>query len=204
MSSSEPYAVVREPGTAPDAPVLFLLHGTGGDEHQFMDLARDLAPGARRVGVRGDVSEMGALRYFRRLAEGQYDMPDLERATAKMARFMADERGAARAAWALGYSNGANILASVLFSGGRIDRAVLMHPLIPFTPPPQPALKGAEVLLTAGRRDPIAPFARSEALAAWFEAQGALVELVAHDGGHEIRREELVAAQAFLSKAEGA
>ena len=99
----------------------------------------------RRIGVRGDVSEGGALRYFKRLGEGRYDMADLARATEKLARFVGDVAGEAETL-GLGYSNGANILASVLFAAPeRFGTAVLMHPLIPFTPKPQPGLAGRRV-----------------------------------------------------------
>lgn len=194
------YASVDIPGAAADAPAFFLFHGTGGDEHQFTDLAAELKPGARRIGVRGDVSEGGALRYFKRLAEGRYDMADLKRATKKLAGFVGANRGSASEVLGLGYSNGANILASVLFEAPeRFDVAVLMHPLIPFTPAPQPGLRGKRVIITAGRRDPIAPAHSAELLAAWFKEQGAEVTLFWHEGGHEIRREELLAVREFLA-----
>lgn len=190
-------------GASPEAPALILLHGTGGDEHQFIDLAAQLRPDARRIGVRGDVSEGGALRYFKRLAEGRYDMADLARATDKLAGFVGTVTADPKPAevMGLGYSNGANILASVLFSAPeRFDRAVLMHPLIPFTPAPQPGLKGKRILITAGERDPIAPSMATEALADWFRTQGAEVSLVWHAGGHEIRQDELLAARDFLAR----
>src|SRR5690606_30292499 len=79
--SSDGYEFAERAGTSPNSPVIFLFHGTGGDEHQFLELAAQLLPGARRVAPRGDVSEGGAARYFRRLAEGRYDMADLARAT---------------------------------------------------------------------------------------------------------------------------
>lgn len=190
-----------EPG-APGGPLLFVFHGTGADETQFLGLGRDLLPEATVVAPRGDVSEHGAARYFRRTAEGVYDMDDLARATAKMAAFVAGRREAhaGAAVLGLGYSNGANILASVLFSHpGLFDAAVLMHPLIPFTPPPQPRLAGRAVLLTAGRHDPIAPAPLTEALADWFARQGARVQTAWHTGGHELRPAEIAAAKAFLA-----
>lgn len=194
------YVSVDIPAASPDAPALFLFHGTGGDEHQFTDLAAELKPGARRIGVRGDVSEGGALRYFKRLAEGRYDMADLKRATKKLAGFVGANRGSASEVLGLGYSNGANILASVLFEAPeRFDVAVLMHPLIPFTPAPQPGLRGKRVIITAGRRDPIAPVHSAELLATYLKQQGAEVTLFWHEGGHEIRREELLAVQEFLA-----
>ena len=194
------YQFVDYPGASPDAPAFFLFHGTGGDEHQFTDLAAELLPSARRIGVRGDVSEGGALRYFKRLGEGRYDMADLARATTKLAGFVGAQRGAAKKSVGLGYSNGANILASVLFKAPeQFDTAVLMHPLIPFTPDPQPGLKGKRVIITAGRRDPIAPVHSAELLAAYLKEQGADVTVFWHEGGHEIRREELLAVRDFLA-----
>ena len=194
------YQFVDYPGASPDAPAFFLFHGTGGDEHQFTDLAAELLPSARRIGVRGDVSEGGALRYFKRVGEGRYDMADLARATTKLAGFVGAQRGAAKKSVGLGYSNGANILASVLFKAPeQFDTAVLMHPLIPFTPDPQPGLKGKRVIITAGRRDPIAPVHSAELLAAYLKEQGADVTVFWHEGGHEIRREELLAVRDFLA-----
>src|SRR5688500_9342042 len=113
--SAESYHFVERRGETVGAPAIFLFHGTGGDEHQFIDLAAQLKPGARRVAPRGDVSAGGALRYFKRLAEGRYDLVDLERATAKMAAFVGEQIGTQRPGEVagLGYSNGANILAAV-------------------------------------------------------------------------------------------
>ncbi len=201
---SDEYIHLDLPGDVPGGPAIFLFHGTGGDEHQFVDLAPQLLPGARRIAVRGDVSESGALRYFKRLAEGRYDMADLARATAKMAGFVAARVSAERPSTsvALGYSNGANIIASVQFEAPEsFDVAVLMHPMIPFDPAPQPGLKGKKVLITAGRRDPICPAPQTQKLADWFSAQGAEVTLFWHEGGHEIRQEELVAVRDWLAAA---
>ncbi|TYR34917.1 alpha/beta hydrolase [Mesorhizobium microcysteis] len=186
---------------APGGPLLFVFHGTGADENQFLGLGGELLPGATVIAPRGDVSEHGAARYFRRTGEGVYDMADLARATEKMAGFVRAHVEAAKpsAVVGLGYSNGANILASVLFAApGLFDAAVLMHPLIPFEPKVDGSLAGTRVLMTAGRRDPICPPALTERLHGGLRHLGAEVELVWHDGGHEIRQTELLAAQAFL------
>jgi phospholipase/carboxylesterase len=196
---SESYTFVEKPGASATSPVLFLFHGTGGDEQQFFALGPQLLSEARIVAVRGDVSEGGALRYFRRLAEGRYDMADLGRATTKLAAFIAAQRGAASAAYAFGYSNGANIIAATQVEApALIERAVLLHPLIPFAPAAQPGLAGRRVLITAGRNDPICPAPATEALADWYRAQGAEVSQLWHAGGHELRQEELLAARDFL------
>ena len=190
-----------EVAAAPGSPLLFLFHGTGGNETDLIDLGRQFMPEAHLIAPHGDVAEGGATRFFRRTGEGVYDMADFARATEKMTRFIAEqvERLASSSVAALGHSNGANILASVLFDApAHIDRAVLMHPLIPFAPAPQPALAGRQILITAGRRDPIAPAALTERLAGYFVAQGADASISWHDGGHELRQTELTAARQFL------
>ncbi len=187
---------------AQGGPLLFVFHGTGADETQFLGFGRVLVPDATIVAPRGDVSEMGAARYFRRTGEGVYDMADLARATAKMTAFVEAHHDAAKpsSVLGLGYSNGANILASVLFATpGLFDAAVLMHPLIPFEPADAGSLSQTRTLVTAGRRDPICPPDLTESLVTTLKARGARTELFWHDGGHEIRQGEVAAAQAFLA-----
>ncbi len=184
------------------APLLFLFHGTGGDETDLIGLGRQLMPQAHLISPRGDVLEGGAPRFFKRLGMGIYDMADLARATTKMVAFMTERADALEPSMvaALGYSNGANILASVLFGAPQlVDRAVLMHPLIPFEPPAQAGLAGRHVLITAGRRDPIAPVEATDRLDAYLRRQGAGASVAWHDGGHEIRPAELEAARLFLN-----
>lgn len=186
---------------APGAPLVFAFHGTGGDEHQFTAMIGQILPEAGIVAPRGDVSEHGANRFFRRKAEGVYDMEDLAVRSTRMTGFIRAHREANAGApvYALGYSNGANILASVLFGAPELlDRVVLMHPLIPWQPEPNPGLGAVRVLVTAGRRDPICPLPMTQSLVAWLEGQGAEVELAMHDGGHEIRPEEFAAVSRFL------
>ena len=181
--------------------LLLTFHGTGGTERQFHDLGQRLLPGAHVVSPRGEVSEHGANRFFRRTAEGVYDMEDLGARTEAMGAFVAGEvarTGAARVV-GLGYSNGANILASVIFARPDLfAEAVLLHPLIPFDPPAAPGLNGRRVLITAGQRDPICPPALTQRLADHLEGQGAAVTLHWHGGGHEIAPSEWQAVQAFL------
>jgi phospholipase/carboxylesterase len=189
-----------KPG-AEGKPIFFVFHGTGGDENQFFEFGADLVPGATIVSPRGDVSEYGAARFFRRTGEGVYDMADLARATDKMADFVTALKAEHRAGEVigLGFSNGANILANLLIEkGGLFDKAVLMHPLIPFRPKDNPALKGTKVLITAGRTDPIGPERVTKALNDYLVGQGADVVLDWHNGGHEIRKNEVEAVQRFL------
>jgi len=188
------------PGT-PGGPLVFTFHGTGGDENQFLGLARALLPSATIVSPRGDVSEHGAARFFRRTGEGVYDMADLARATDAMAGFITAHVEAAKpsAVLGLGYSNGANILASVLFEKPRLfDASVLMHPLIPFEPA-KGDLAGRRVLITAGRRDPICPPQLTTRLESYLRERGGDVAIEWHEGGHEVRETEIEATQRFLA-----
>ncbi|MBS0126346.1 alpha/beta hydrolase [Thetidibacter halocola] len=197
------YAFAETPGAG---PLVFTFHGTGADETQFHGFARQILPEAHVISPRGDVSEMGALRYFRRRAEGVYDMDDLAQRTEAMADFLRAEKArvGARRTLAFGYSNGANILASVGFAHpGIVEAMALMHPLIPWQPQPQPGLSGRSVLITAGERDPICPAPLNRALEGWFADQGAEVTSHWHRGGHEITQDEVQATARFL-QAQGA
>jgi phospholipase/carboxylesterase len=185
---------------APGNPIFFVFHGTGGDERQFFEFGANLLPDATIVSPRGDVSEHGAARFFRRTGEGVYDMADLARATDKMATFvgtLAREHQASQVI-GLGFSNGANILANLLIETNLFDKAVLLHPLIPFKPQDNAALQGRQILITAGQRDPICPAPLTQALADYFTAQKAAVDVEWHTGGHDIRQNEIEAVQRFL------
>lgn len=195
------YHYRQAPGADAQTPLFLVFHGTGGDENQFFDLAGQLLPGARVIAPRGDVSEGGALRYFRRTGEGVYDMDDLRLRVGQMIAFVEARKAESSAGQVvgLGYSNGANILAAVQFAApGLFDASVLMHPLIPFAPP-QADFAGKRVLITAGKRDPMAPEALTQRLGDYFVASGAATSLFWHAGGHELRQEELIEAQGFLA-----
>jgi phospholipase/carboxylesterase len=191
----------RTPGQ-PGAPLFLTFHGTGGTEQQFHGLAHNLLPQAHITSPRGDVSEGGALRYFRRTSEGVYDMADLAARTAAMVNFIAAEQAStgAKRTIGLGYSNGANIAAAVSFAHpDAFTDLILLHPLIPFAPAPQPGLSGKRILITAGQRDPICPAPLTQKLADTYQSQGADVTLHWHPGGHEIASSEGDALTSFLA-----
>jgi phospholipase/carboxylesterase len=194
------YTFIERP--APEGGVLFFtFHGTGGNENQFFELAQNLFPSAHVIATRGDVSEHSALRYFKRKAEGVYDMEDLAIRTKALAEFIEAHKRRTKASRVigLGYSNGANILAAVMFSAPDLfDDAVLMHPLIPWVLADEAKLAGKRVLITAGKHDPICPAPLSEKLNSYFVRQGSETKLVWHDGGHELRQTEIEEAAAFL------
>lgn len=183
-------------------PLLFVFHGTGGNEHQFVSLGRGLLRQATIVSPRGDISEQGSARFFRRSGEGNYDMGDLARATDKMTRFVRSQIKVHRPSrvFGLGYSNGANILASTIFAAPDLfDVAALMHPLIPFAPNIRGSLADTHILITAGRNDRVCPPNLTSRLESHLLSHEANVSLFWHEGGHEMRPEEIDATQALFA-----
>jgi phospholipase/carboxylesterase len=175
------YAEVLAAG--PNRPLIFAFHGTGGDETQFVPLAQRVWSGSAIISPRGDVSEHGAMRFFKRRGEGVYDFDDLKLRQKAMAEFVRShkQRLSPIRTIGLGYSNGANILAAVAFVAPDVcDELILMHPLIPWTPSDQPALAQARMLITAGRLDPVCPPAQTVALERYFELQVAATTLKWH------------------------
>lgn len=179
------------------------LHGTGGTERDLVPLAQSLFPGASVLAARGRVSERGANRWFKRFAEGVFDLEDLRLQTGALADFVAassQECGFdARSVWALGYSNGANIAASLLLQRPEtLAGAVLLRAMTPFEPSPLPDLKGKRVFLASGRFDTLVPASNVETLARLLRQSGASVELRWQEAKHELAREEIEAAQAWV------
>ncbi|MDQ3697935.1 MAG: VOC family protein [Gemmatimonadota bacterium] len=183
---------------------LLLLHGTGGDEDDLLPLGRALLPGAGMLSPRGKVVERGAPRFFRRLAEGVFDQEDLARRTEELADFVA----AAVAAYqlepggivAVGFSNGANIAASLLLRrSGALRGAVLLSPMVPFEPDTLSDLAGTSVFIGAGRADPIVPAAQVERLAELLRQTGAGVTVHWQPGGHSITKDEVEAARQWIA-----
>jgi predicted esterase len=194
------------PATAEGLPTLLLLHGTGGNEDDLLGLGELLAPGAARLSPRGRVLENGMPRFFRRLAEGVFDLVDLRRRTEELAEFIAaaavEYRFDPARVIAVGYSNGANIAASVLLQRPRVfSAAILFHAMVPFEPDPVPRLEGTQVFLTAGKLDAMIPPAQAERLARLLESAGAKLTLAWQPGGHGLARAEAEAAKTWMDGA---
>ena len=184
---------------------LLLLHGTGGDENALLPLGNELWPGAALLSVRGKVLENGMPRFFRRVAEGVFDIEDLKFRTEELAQFIkaASERYgfSMKKLIAVGYSNGANIAASLMFLHPHyLAAAVLFRAMVPFTPEIIRDFSNLSVFIGAGDRDPIVPRGEPEQLASILESGGAHVTFVRHRGGHELTPEDVEAAKAWLSE----
>jgi predicted esterase len=186
-----------------DRTTLLLLHGTGGDENDLIPLGHELLPGAALLSLRGRVLENGMPRFFRRFAEGRFDLEDLKQQTTLLARFIreASQRYGLESGKliAVGYSNGANIAGSLLLTeGDPLAGAVLFRPMVPFVPEKPPDLKNRPVLLSAGRRDAIVDPEQTLRMAKLLENAGANVSIHWHSGGHELGQDDLSAAKAWL------
>jgi predicted esterase/catechol 2,3-dioxygenase-like lactoylglutathione lyase family enzyme len=184
---------------------LVLLHGTGGDEDDLLPLGRALLPGAGMISPRGKVLERGAPRFFRRLAEGVFDQEDLARRTEELGDFIESAVKTYElepdGVVAVGFSNGANIAASLLLRRpGLLRGAVLLSPMMPFEPDKVPDLKGTSVFIGAGHADPIIPAAKAERLAEVLRQAGADVMLHWEPGGHAITQREVDAARQWIEQ----
>jgi phospholipase/carboxylesterase len=193
------------PGEDQSSPTLLLLHGTGGNEEDLIPLGQELAPGAAFLSPRGKVSEYGAPRFFRRLAEGVFDQDDLLLRTHELAEFVeaaSAEYGFDRSKLvAVGYSNGANVAAStILLHPGLLRVAVLFRAMVPFEPDLTPDLSGMPVFLAAGRMDRMIPPDNTQRLADILDEAGADVDLRWRDTGHPLTYEEVGEAKEWLSE----
>jgi phospholipase/carboxylesterase len=183
------------PGTRLGVPPLLLLHGTGGSEEDLLAFGAALAPGAPLLSPRGKVSENGMPRFFRRLAEGVFDLADLRFRAGELADFVEQAKRYYHldsAPWAAGFSNGANIAAAMLLlRPGTLGGALLLRPMVPLVPDALPDLGGIPVQIVAGRGDPIVSPEQSEALAELLRECGAQVQLDWLPGGHSLTRADL-------------
>lgn len=194
------------PGSSGESPTLLLLHGTGGDEDDLIPLGRTLLPGAALLSPRGQVLEHGMPRFFRRLSEGVFDEADLRARTAELAEFVAWAAATygfeSRRVTAVGFSNGANIGASLLLLRPDVlAGAVLFRAMVPLAPATRPELKGVRVLIGAGRADPLVAISDVERLAAMLEEGGAEVTLRWEHAGHQLTPGDVDAARAWLASA---
>jgi phospholipase/carboxylesterase len=191
-----------------DAPVILVLHGTGGNEGDLLSLGQEIAPGCPILSPRGKVLENAMPRFFRRLAEGVFDIKDLKFRTNELADFVVsavDHYGlAGRPIVAVGYSNGANIAASMLLLRPEIlTCAVLFRAMLPLLPEKLPDLSGKRILISAGLYDGIVPRTQVEKLVDVFKKSKASVTVNWISSDHSLVAEEVERARDFVRTAFG-
>jgi predicted esterase len=183
---------------------LLLLHGTGGNEDDLLPLGRELDPNAQLLSPRGKILEGGRMpRFFRRLAEGVFDVEDLKFRTNELAEFV--EKASriygfdARKVIAVGYSNGANIAASMLLLKPQtLSGAILFRAMVPLVPESLPNLLGKRIFMSSGLRDPIATREEAGKLSGLLRQARAVVDLQWQNSGHELTQEDIDAAKQWL------
>lgn len=190
---------IYQKGKDPQKPTLLLLHGTGGNELDLLPIAGMIDDQAGVLSVRGNILENGMPRFFRRLAEGVFDIEDLKFRTKELNEFL--DEAAEKYEFdrsnivAVGYSNGANIAASLLFHYEHaLKAAILHHPMVPLRGLELPNLDGVSVFIGAGTNDPICSPEESTELQQLLEGANAKVELHWENRGHQLTAEEVEAA----------
>lgn len=183
---------------------LVLLHGTGGDEHDLLPLADRLIDRANLLSLRGNISENGLRRFFKRLDWGVFDEDNIRHEVKQLKdfldRFSKQQQISFDQFTFLGYSNGANMILALLFLYPQlVRRAVLLHPMLPLQPG-SIDLSGTNIILTYGQSDQMIVAADSQRVINTLRERGAKVQELAHPHGHEIRQEEVEFVKQALQK----
>jgi predicted esterase len=185
--------------------MLLLLHGTGGSERDLLSLGHELDPNASLLSPRGKVLENGMPRFFRRLAEGVFDLEDLKKRTHELADFCV----AASQHYefdmkhlvAVGYSNGANIAASIVLLRPEIlSAAILFRAMVPIIPETRPNLNSKRIWIGAGAHDPIIPASNTKELVEMLRNDGADVTIRFFQSGHQLTAEDVDLARKWLTR----
>ena len=181
------------------------MHGTGGNERDLIPLGRELDPNASLLSPRGKILESGMPRFFRRLAEGVFDLEDLKTRTNELADFVADAvrhyKLAADQVVGVGYSNGANIAASMLLLRPEImHAAILFRAMVPLVPDKMPELSSVQVWIGAGDQDPIVPSSDTERLAEVLRRAGAEVTIHFAEAGHGLTNNDVETARHWIGE----
>ena len=189
-------------GTAPRTLVLF--HGTGGTEEDLVSIGHMLDPEAHILSLRGEVNENGMNRFFKRLAEGVFDEEDLTMRAKQLLKeieeLLARYELRETALHSAGYSNGANMIAGMLYLYGDVfQKSVLFHPMVPLKSGPAASLDMAEIFIGAGLNDPIVPYDNTTQLMQELTQQGAFVTMKTYEMGHRLTLEEVEDAKEWYT-----
>jgi phospholipase/carboxylesterase len=202
MAFETSFQHVFKPALAQKASLL-LLHGTGGTEHDLLNLAQIVAPDRAVLSPRGQVLENGMPRFFRRFAEGKFDEDDIRLRAADLAQFVTDasKAYAIQKPIALGFSNGANIAAALLvLFPDLLAGAILLRAMAPFKAMPSVSLPGTPVLLSSGAQDSMIPKTESDRLALWLKENGANLKHQTYPTGHGLIQSDVSDMTQFLSQ----
>lgn len=185
-----------------DQPTFVLFHGTGGDEESLLPIASYIQPDYGLISLRGEVDENGAKRFFKRKAEGVYDVEDLHQRSKDIMETLKniseEENIPLDKMIPLGFSNGANIIIDLLITQvWPVKQALILAPMYPVAIETEPDFSDLSVFLSMGKNDPIVPLEESQHVVQIFEEAGADVFKV-WVNSHEITQEVILGARQFL------
>lgn len=206
MNFTHPHHYHLERTGSPETKrVLIHFHGTGGSERDLLPLAKQLLPGVNYLGVRGNISEHGMPRFFRRLAEGVFDEADIINRASELNSFIREiaesEKLDLSTSVAMGYSNGANIITAINFlHPGLFATSVLLRPMTPLVPEVKPDLSGSNVWMSFGSGDPLMPPGETEKLSGLYADYGAKLTVNIEPAGHQLIQNDLIKTHAYLNK----
>jgi phospholipase/carboxylesterase len=203
--SAQNFRYIFRPGTGARPLSLLLLHGTGADERDLIPLADEIAPGATLISPRGQVTENGAPRFFRRSAEGIFDIEDWHDRSLELADFVTAtcaERGVPSGTLvAVGYSNGANIAQGLLLLRPEtLAAAILFRPMFVTDNVPTNDLSGRRVLLLAGDQGAIASPVDVQRVSEQLGRRGAEVTVKTVRASHGLVQDDIIQARDWLKR----
>lgn len=202
MNSISPAFHSIEQGTE-NAPAIFLLHGTGGSEHDLIPLVADFADSHRLIGLRGNIDEHGQQRFFKRQEDGTLDQESIRLEASKLAAHLehwhATHNQDVKNTIYVGYSNGANMILSLLFLyPDLIHKAALLHPMLPFQPDATLDLSQKSIFLSWSESDQIIPKLQSQKLIETLTSLAPKLSIVQTDRGHSLTKSEVIALHTFI------
>lgn len=185
-------------------PVFVLLHGTGGDERDLLQLAEMLDKDYGVLSVRGQEPENGMNRFFKRTGMGQYDLENLDFRGRELLDFVKEQAEKndfnVENAIFVGFSNGSNIAINMLLrEDANFKRAILFAPLYSIELDDKKDLSGLNVFISMGKNDPMASVRDNETVIELFKSRGARVEEY-WVNGHELTGDAVMAAKYWLNK----
>lgn len=179
---------------------LLLLHGTGGDEYDLIEIAQFIDPEANILSLRGNVNENGMNRFFKRYSTGVYDYASINLETENLNQFINEavlKYNLNKAMMiGIGYSNGANLLESLLqLKGNVLNKLILFNPSFLNPNLKFEDLNGVKVFISASKQDPYTTYNEQLSFHNLLTDSGALIEVFWSNDGHQLTQESIMNAK---------
>ncbi len=175
---------------------IVLLHGTGGNELDLIFLGETIDPKANLLGLRGRINEHGMNRFFKRIRPGVLDIDSLVEETHYLHKFLQAFAKVnnldTNQMVLLGFSNGANIIASLIYHFGKFYKAhILLHPMVPLRDFDLVNQDQNLVFISAGENDSMVPMDEAKELVNVLKEKQANVVFKIYPYGHNLSDKEI-------------